>query len=160
MFIGETRVPQTFDVYNPNYENVMIEVYECKGKVGLFTTSNYSELEKKKDAEGKVVVERSKVAGHYISTYSPYNNQGLVEIFTSVIPQHEKDLTSYIIKYSHYAAENPYKFIEPDSLDVTYDILEENIVLHVDRIVNYGLYKSPYDNNYTIYISDSSERLN
>ena len=86
LFIGETKVAQTFDVYNPNLENVMIEVYECKGKVGLLTTSNYSELEKKKDAEGKVVIERSKTAGHYISTYEPYSKEKVVEIFTSVIP--------------------------------------------------------------------------
>jgi hypothetical protein len=44
LFIESTNDIQTFDIYNPNLENVMIEVYECKGKVALLTTSNYTQL--------------------------------------------------------------------------------------------------------------------
>lgn len=115
----------------------MVEVYECKGKVALLTTSNYSQLERSKDAQNKIILERSKTAGHYISTYEPYHSNQVVEIFTSVLPQ-SNNSASYIIKYSHYSSENPYKSIEPESLDLSYDLTEDEAIFKVERVVNYG----------------------
>lgn len=76
------------------------------------TTSNYSELQKNYlNPDSKVVVERAKVAGHYISIYEPYPNDPVEELFASVISQNNRFPSSFIIKYSHYVKENPYKFI-------------------------------------------------
>lgn len=51
--------------------------------------------------------------------------------------------------------DNPYKSIEPDNLDVTYDLTETALIFRVERIVNYGEYSSKTKNNYTLFIADN-----
>lgn len=54
--------PLTFELYNPSNRVVMIEVFECRGRVRLRASTDYLELMQ----NGSNQAEHSKTAGHYI----------------------------------------------------------------------------------------------
>jgi hypothetical protein len=142
--------PTMFEMYNPNKNSVMVEVFECIGEVSFEATLDYRKFVDNVTS----IAEHSKTAGHYVIRLDPTEKDS--NVFFARIKAKNTSSTpdaTYIFTYNFFEQDKyPFSIIGQDNTDIRYDFGKKSVTFTV-KAIEHGNQVKIISSKYKIFIA-------